>query len=294
MTFWLTLGTLLWDGEKKDDREFEFPLNIVAALFMPERDVNAKTALSKEYFKGINYKESQAAEKDGIRYPGSFISEVSINGLYNFLTKPKTAAGNLFLSAGFSTMGMLLWLLPTFLWPGKPLDETDRPFAKHPFTLGRVGVEKDVRRREGDNDDLKVEDRLTSIHTAITVESSFAKVYNRLFCPQCVAKLAVISGVGLTGKMLFWTFVSLLPREDFSPWYIRPFESFFQSKGFEPGLGPLSALQREANFTASSRFQTTFQKRSQDNPVVLFTEYFFSDLLKNVEESIKLVNQGFL
>ena len=94
--------------------------------------------------------------------------------------------------------------------------------------------------------------------------------------------------------MIFWTFVSLLPREDFSPWYIRPFESFFQSKGFEPGFGPLSSLQREANFTAESRFQTTFQRRSHDKSVALFTEDFFSDLINNVVESVKLVDEGIL
>jgi len=54
-----------------------------------------------------------------------------------------------------------------------------------------------IKRRKGDENDLRVEDRLSSIYSAITVESSFAKVYNRLFCPQCVARLAVISAVGV-------------------------------------------------------------------------------------------------
>ena len=95
-----------------------------------------------------------------------------------------------------STFGMLVWLLPTFLWPGHPLHEKDRPFAKLPFVQG---VDLDLKRREGiTGDALKAEDRFTPIHTAITVESSFAKVYNRLFCPQCVARLAVISAVGVS------------------------------------------------------------------------------------------------
>ena len=109
MTFWVMIGTLTWDGEKSDDTEFAFPLNIVAALFQgSSRDVQSKTAdtgLKKEYFQGINYKEAEFSEKDGLHghlpYPGNFISQISINGLYNFLTKPSTAAGNLFLSAGF-------------------------------------------------------------------------------------------------------------------------------------------------------------------------------------------------
>ena len=93
--------------------------------------------------------------------------------------------------------------------------------------------------------------------------------------------------------MLFWTFVSLLPREDFSPWYIRPFENFWKSRGAEPGLGPLSGFQREPDFTSDPSFQTSFQKRSHDSPILYFTEEFFSDLLKNIEQSIELVNEGF-
>jgi hypothetical protein len=101
MTFWILLGTALWDGPKSDDNEFGFPLSLIAKLFMPGRDIEAKTGLSKEYFEGIDYKESQPSAEDRIRYPHGYLSEISINGLYNFLTKPKTAAGNLFLSAGF-------------------------------------------------------------------------------------------------------------------------------------------------------------------------------------------------
>ena len=91
---------------------------------------------------------------------------------------------------------MLVWLLPTFLWSGEKLDETDRPFANLPF-INRIGFEKDFKKREGEADDLKLEERLSTIYSAITVESSFAKVYNRLFCPMCVARLAVINAVGV-------------------------------------------------------------------------------------------------
>jgi len=313
MSFWVILGTILWDGEKGDDSEFDFPLSLVAKLFMPTSEIDSKEALSKEYFEGANYKEGTAAvdRLDPDRNPGSFLSQISINGLYNFLTRPSTAAGNLFLSAGFSTFGMLIWFLPTFLYTGEDLDETDRPFA--PFFGGsNFAAEKSalIKRRKGDENDLRVEDRLSSIYSAITVESSFAKVYNRLFCPQCVARLAVISAVGLTGKMIFWTFVSLLPREDFDPWYFRPFENFWKTRGFIGGLGPLSSLQREPEGTteASSRYQTEFDsprsndnyqtsfgtKRSFENPLVVFVKNFFSDLLINVEESIELVNKGAL
>ena len=106
MSFWLLLGTVLWDGEKGDDSEFDFPLSLIAKLFMPGRDIESK--LSKEYFEGANYKEGSSAvdRLDPDRNPGSFLSQISINGLYNFLTRPSTAAGNLFLSAGFVSINI--------------------------------------------------------------------------------------------------------------------------------------------------------------------------------------------
>ena len=94
---------------------------------------------------------------------------------------------------------MLVWLLPTFLWSGEKIDETDRPFAKLPI-FGREGVlDNIVKRREGE--DLEIEERLANIFNVVTVESSFAKVWNRLFCPQCVARLAVINGVVVSTVM---------------------------------------------------------------------------------------------
>ena len=100
--------------------------------------------------------------------------------------------------------------------------------------------------------------------------------------------------------MIFWTFVSLLPREDFDPWFFRPFEAFWKSKGFDSGLGPLRGLQSEPDFNVTTarfhhrKFQTSFEKRSFDNPAIELAENFFSDLLQNVIESIELVNEGLM
>ena len=104
MTFWVLLGTVLWDGPKSDDTEFGFPLSLIAKLFMPGSNIESKTGLSKEYFDGINYKENHPSAEDRIRYPHGFLSQISINSLYNFVTKPETAAGNLFLAAGFVSL----------------------------------------------------------------------------------------------------------------------------------------------------------------------------------------------
>ena len=70
---------------------------------MPDRTIE-RSGLSKEedpyqtVYDG-NYYEGYLSAED--RLSGSSLSEISINGLYNFLTFPQTAAGNLYLSAGF-------------------------------------------------------------------------------------------------------------------------------------------------------------------------------------------------
>ena len=94
---------------------------------------------------------------------------------------------------------MLIWFLPTFFWSGQKIDIDDRPFSflkgfNLPF-FRPDNFEKEFKRREGDEEDLKLEERLSSIVSAITVESSFAKVYNRLFCPQCVARFATVNAL---------------------------------------------------------------------------------------------------
>ena len=125
------ISSILWTGEKRDDTEFRFPLNIIAAFFMPERTIESRSteipALAKhaidEPFPTPFGKASEdllgteltALTKDAIDEPlqtevrlpaedrlaGSFISDISINDLYNFMTFPQGIAGNLFLAAGF-------------------------------------------------------------------------------------------------------------------------------------------------------------------------------------------------
>ena len=66
---------------------------------MPDRTIDGRTGLAKEAIDGGNYYDGYLSAED--RLSGSSLSEISINNLYNFLTEPKTAAGNLYLSAGF-------------------------------------------------------------------------------------------------------------------------------------------------------------------------------------------------
>ena len=97
----MTLSALLWDGEKSDDADFGFPLNLFTGFFMPPRDID-RSVLSKEAIDRENYNDGYLSAEDRLSGAGVFgFDEISINGLYNFLTFPKTAAGNLYLSAGF-------------------------------------------------------------------------------------------------------------------------------------------------------------------------------------------------
>ena len=82
------------------------------------------------------------------------LGSVSANGLYNFLVKPDNSAFNLILELSFvskstpvflykhfrlstslkmlflqATVGMMLWLAPTFLWNGQERPTTDVTFG---------------------------------------------------------------------------------------------------------------------------------------------------------------------
>ena len=98
-----------------------------------------------------------------------------------------------------STFGMLVWLLPTFLWPGEPLHENDRPFRDLFNTLwGQGHFNRDYKRRDGEGEEEKLEERITPILNPDPVESSWAKVYNRVFSPEGIAKVATINAVGVS------------------------------------------------------------------------------------------------
>ena len=97
----------------------------------------------------------------------------------------------------------------------------------------------------------------------------------------------------LTGKLLFWSFVSLLPREPFDPFYIRPFEKIVSGFGLTPGVGPLAALQPIARKMTDTPRQYE-SARSHNSPAINFIKDIASIWLKNFEECIKYVQMGIL
>ncbi len=65
---------------------------------------------------------------------------------------------------------LILWLAPTFMWPGEPLPTPATP------KLGEESVDTDY-----------IENRIGPLVTNLG-QSSAANIYNRLLCPQCVAQ----------------------------------------------------------------------------------------------------------
>ena len=122
---------------------------------------------------------------------------------------------------------MLVWFLPTFLWSGQELDEQDRPFQsfgdKSQLTLNRneyipntkfsSSVKGTTNLNNGPifNKNLKrtrkytLSKRIATVIETVRTKSSFSKVYNRLLCPQCIARIGLINGaiVSLSSLILF-------------------------------------------------------------------------------------------
>ena len=97
---------------------------------------------------------------------------------------------------------MFLWLLPTFLWTGKALDEDDRPLQKlfhplddsnlkwnynqiHPHKMRKIKYRYPT-------------ERFLPGSKAVKTNNTFINLYNKLLCPQCVANTGVIAANGVS------------------------------------------------------------------------------------------------
>ena len=81
-------------------------------------------------------------------------------------------------------------MAPTFLWNGVERPETDVTFKE--------------KKRRGDEDiGVQINDRFGKVVKDLGNQADLIKTYNRLFCANCVARLAVIYGVGVRSLSLF-------------------------------------------------------------------------------------------
>ena len=120
---------------------------------------------------------------------------------------------------------MLVWLLPTFLWSGKALDESDRPFQNlmkplrrvdysptlnfhSPMIDNNIPTETQHKKRIKKTRAMPLSKRIANVIHTVTTKTSFSKVYNRLLCPQCIATIGLINGgiVSLSELILFFFF----------------------------------------------------------------------------------------
>lgn len=112
----------------------------------------------------------------------SSLSKLSPVDLWNFFADPNPSTRNLYLNIGFGLASHILWILPTFL-----------------------GLIPDTSRQQ---------ERLDSAIPGIPANLASAnpvKLWNRLLSPQGVVQMMAINTLNYMGKLLFWTFMSIVP-----------------------------------------------------------------------------------
>lgn len=109
-----------------------------------------------------------------------------------------------------NTTGMLLWLLPTFLWTGQELKEDDRPFQK---LFQPTDHANDLRDANGIKpyDTNKRKNRYALERglldtNATKANSTIINLYNKLLCPNCVARTSVITGIPVSKWLTKYSF----------------------------------------------------------------------------------------
>jgi len=111
--------------------------------------------------------------------------EADFNSQINFFTNPSSVTRNLYVTAGMTAGGMLMWFLPTLLWQGDPLPERKDVYN---------GIRDPDRQTSSQNSDSLIEQAL-----------------RRNFSPNGILRLIMIDTVILLGQIFFWTLAGLYP-----------------------------------------------------------------------------------
>lgn len=109
-------------------------------------------------------------------------SELSATKLWNFFTDPNPSTRNLYLNIGFAAFSHVLWILPTFL-----------------------GIIPSTGRQ-----DSRLDSSVPGIPSNLA-EADPVALWNRLLSPQGVLQMMAINTLNYFGKLLFWTFMSVVP-----------------------------------------------------------------------------------
>lgn len=136
-----------------------------------------------------------------------------------------------------------------------------------------VAFVEDVKRR-GDVG-AQINHRFGKVVQDLGNDADLIKTYNRLFCANCVARLATIYGVGLVGKLIWWGVISLLPKD----WP----DIFFNNNGL--------TVENKRSF-ADSSYEKYYDPRLHSYQRNL--QEMALRILEDIDDKIEKVNKGIL
>ena len=130
----------------------------------------------------------------------------------------------------------------------KKIDESDRPFQTSKLSQSRLDFGPPLRfpppvdetspnnmgihkKHFKKTNPMPLNKRISTIIETVTTKTSFSKVYNRLLCPQCIARIGLINGCLVSLSHLY--LLSML-------WCKTPLSSSFDSASFNLLGGPFN------------------------------------------------------
>jgi len=131
---------------------------------------------------GVQVALSEPEEKNSRLFSLESFSELSATKLWNFFTDPNPSTRNLYLNIGFAAFSHVLWIAPTFL-----------------------GIIPSTQRQ-----DSRLDSSVPGIPSNLAGADPVA-LWNRLLSPQGVLQMMAINTLNYFGKLLFWTFMSVVP-----------------------------------------------------------------------------------
>jgi len=170
---WIVLHSIFWDGNAANTED------VVDSLLTPGVKISLKGNTTDTSRDGSIRRLDQAQDRvslDSVDTLVESFSNLSFQKFWNFFANTDTSTRNLFLNLGFASFSHLMFIIPTYfgMIPVPPIENV------HP-------VIEDVPRNEP------------------------LRLWNRLFCPQCVLHIVGVNTLVWIGKTLWWSFMSSIP-----------------------------------------------------------------------------------
>jgi len=187
---WIVLHAVFWDGPASTIQDVLDSLQspgVKVELSSEEAKRRSDQKYQKPYpeaYYQTHYSEGQFSNQDNAQdrvdavntLINSFRNELSPVKFWNFFADPDKSTRNLWLNIGFTAGSHLMYILPTFFGTvDLPAIRSDFPVLKN------------------------------------TPENESLRLWNRLFCPQCILNTVLANTVVWIGKTLWWSFMSTIP-----------------------------------------------------------------------------------